>query len=153
MKFLILSLEFKPRDEAIEWANKVIASHPKHQCIIVTHAYLMNSGQRYKEIGYDVEGNGGEDMWQKLVSQHENIFMVLCGHTAPNTRLTSKGVNGNEVHQLLADFQGEKGGQGYLRIMTFFPKENRIDVSTYSPVLDHYRTEESNKFSLWFDMH
>jgi hypothetical protein len=151
MKFLILSLEFKPRDETIEWANKVIASHPKHKCIIVTHAYLMNNGQRYKEIGYDIEGNGGEDMWQKLISQHENIFMVLCGHTAPNTQLTSKGVNGNEVHQLLANFQGEKGGQGYLRIMKFFPKENRIDVSTYSPVLNKYKNDPKNKFTLKYN--
>jgi len=152
MKFLILSLEFKPRDEALEWANKVIASHPKHQCIIVTHAYLMENGQRFKKIGYDIEGNSGEDMWQKLVSQHENIFMVLCGHTAPNSRLISKGVKGNEVHQLLADFQSEQGGQGYLRILKFFPKENRIDVSTYSPVLKNYRTEENNQFSLEFDI-
>jgi hypothetical protein len=151
MKFLILSLEFKPRDETIEWANKVIASHPKHKCIIVTHAYLMNNGQRYKEIGYDIEGNGGEDMWQKLISQHENIFMVLCGHTAPNAQLTSKGVNGNEVHQLLANFQGEKGGQGYLRIMKFFPKENRIDVSTYSPVLNKYKNDPKNKFTLEYN--
>jgi predicted MPP superfamily phosphohydrolase len=45
MNFLILSLEFKPRDEALEWAKKVIAAHPKHQCIVVTHAYLMKNGK------------------------------------------------------------------------------------------------------------
>ena len=153
MEFLILSLEFKPRDEALEWANNVVASHPKHQCIIVTHAYLMKNGQRFKKIGYDIDGNTGEDMWQKLVSQYENIFMVLCGHTEPNARLISKGVKGNEVHQLLSDFQGEKGGQGYLRIMKFFPKENRIDVSTYSPVLDKYKNDPENKFSVEYNPH
>jgi hypothetical protein len=151
MDLLILCLEFKPRDEALEWANKVIASHPKHQCIIVTHAYLMNNGTRYNKIGYDIDGNGGEDMWQKLISKHENIFMVLCGHTAPNAQLTSKGVKGNEVHQLLSDFQGDKGGQGYLRIMKFFPKENRIDVSTYSPVLNKYKNDPKNKFTLEYN--
>jgi len=151
MDFLILSLELKPRDEALKWANKVIALHPKHQCIVVTHAYLMKNGTRYKKIGYDITGNSGEDIWRKLTSQHENIFMVLCGHTEPNARLTSRGVKGNAVHQLLSDFQFEKGGQGYLRIMQFIPKENRIDVSTYSPVLKHYRTEAREQFSLELD--
>ena len=152
MDFLILSLEFKPRDKALAWANKVIASHPTHQCIVVTHAYLMKNGTRYKKIGYAIDGNAGEAIWQKLINQHENIFMVLCGHTAPNAQLTSKGIKGNEVHQLLSNFQFEQGGQGYLRIIKFIPKEDRIDVSTYSPVLKHYRTEPKNHFSLKYDM-
>jgi hypothetical protein len=79
--------------------------------------------------------------------------MVLCGHTEPNTRLTSKGIKGNRVHQLLSDFQYEKGGQGYLRIMKFIPEESRIDVSTYSPVLNKSKNDPKNKFSLEFDAH
>lgn len=150
MEFLIISLEFKPRDEALKWANKVIAAHPKHQSIVVTHAYLTGNGTRYDKIGYGIDGNAGEDIWQKLVRHHENIFMVLSGHTEPNARLTSEGIKGNKVHQLLSDFQNEKGGQGYLRIMKFIPKKNRIDVSTYSPVLDKYRNDGKNKFSLEF---
>ena len=62
MNFIILSLEFKPRNEALEWANKVISFHPNHQCIIVTHAYLKGNGKRYKNIGFKIEGNSGEDI-------------------------------------------------------------------------------------------
>ncbi|GLR17270.1 metallophosphoesterase [Portibacter lacus] len=152
MKFLMLSLEFKPRDEALAWANKVVAAHPNHQCIIVTHAYLMKNGQRFTSLNYDIEGNAGEEMWEKLVSLHKNIFMVVCGHTEPNARLVSKGVHGNNVYQLLSDFQFEKGGQGFLRIMKFYPEEKRIDVSTYSPVLKEYKEDPRNKFSLEFNL-
>lgn len=153
MNFIILSLEFKPRNEALEWASKIISSHPNHQCIIVTHGYLMGNGKRYAKIGYDIEGNSGEEIWEKLVSQYKNIFMVLSGHTEPNTRLTSEGIHGNQVHQLLSDFQFEKGGQGLLRIMKFTPLENRIDVSTYSPFLKEFRNDSLNKFSLKFNTH
>jgi len=153
MEFLILSLEFKPRDEVLEWANDVIAKHPKHRSIIVTHYYLTNAGKRQSRIGYNVQGNSGEEIWKKFVSKHKNIFMVLCGHTCPNARLTSRGEKGNEVHQLLADFQNEKGGQGYLQTITFQPEKNQINVSTYSPVLKSYRKDPRNQFSLKYDMH
>jgi hypothetical protein len=151
INFIILSLEFKPRNETLEWAKKIISSHPNHQFIIVTHAYLMGNGKRFTNDDYDIEGNSGEEIWQKLVSQHKNIFMVLSGHTAPNSRLTSEGIHGNQVHQLLADFQFEKGGQGLLRIMKFIPLENRIDVSTYSPFLKEFKNDSLNKFSLKFN--
>ena len=48
MKFLIVALEFKPRDETLAWANKVVARYPDYRTIIVTHGYLTKkrgSGQ------------------------------------------------------------------------------------------------------------
>ncbi len=40
MRFLILSLEFKPRDETLAWANKVVTQHSDYRVIVVTHSYL-----------------------------------------------------------------------------------------------------------------
>ena len=40
MKFLILTLEFKPRDETLAWANRIVAEHPDYRTIVVTHGYL-----------------------------------------------------------------------------------------------------------------
>lgn len=154
MQFLVISLEFKPRDKALAWANKVISSHPDHRCIVVTHAYLTGREKRFAKLSYKVDGNSGEEVWNKLISQHENIFMVLCGHTRPklNSKLIDRGVNGNKVYQLLSDYQHEKGGQGYLRIMKFLPEQNKIDVSSYSPVLNHYKRDAKNQFSLKYAM-
>ena len=62
-------------------------------------------------------------------------------------------VEGNIIHQLLADYQDEaNGGNGWLRILRFSPLDDKIYVSTYSPYLDSYKTDAENQFVLDFDM-
>jgi hypothetical protein len=158
MKFLILTLEFKPQDETLAWANKVVAQYPDYRTIIVTHAYLTSKkGQRTGVDSYSVKGNSGKSIWEKFISHHKNIFLVLSGHALENL-LTSKGKNGNTVHQVQADYwywdsPEIKAGSGFLRIMTFRPSKNTIDVQTYSPVLGRFLTRPKSKFSLDYLMH
>lgn len=157
MKFLILTLEFKPRDEALAWANRVVAQHSDYRTIIVTHAYLKGAnGQRTGPDDYLVKGNSGQSIWEKFVSQHKNIFLVLSGH-AMEGLMTSKGKHQNTVHQVQADYwywdiPEIKAGSGFLRIMTFRPSANTIDVQTYSPVTDRFLTRPKSKFSLDYPM-
>jgi 3',5'-cyclic AMP phosphodiesterase CpdA len=156
-RWLLLGLEWGPRDVVLDWANQVIANHPDHQVLIATHAYLNNNDarfdwnaekagkQRFNPHAYADDGrwpeamelNDGEEIWDKLVSRHRNIRLVLCGHVPHDGvgRLTSTGADGAQVHQLLSNYQGkELGGAGYLRILRFF--EDEIEVRTYSPTLD-----------------
>ena len=153
MKFLIISLEFAPRNEVLKWANEVVAKHPDRRTIVVTHGYL-DRGRRIARpaMGYQWKGNSAEEMWQKFVSQHENIFLVLSGH-ADNCRLSSVGKHGNTVHQVQSNYQfGAEGGEGYLRVMTFVPGENWIDVTTYSPTVNRNMTTDTDAFSLKYEM-
>jgi hypothetical protein len=164
MPFLIISLEFKPRDEALEWADRVVTAHPDHRVIVLTHAYLNNERRGQKRLergmdGYDVEGNNGEQMWDRFVSQHANIFMVLCGHVGgagrdeAEGRLDSTGRHGNTVYQLLSDYQfWDKGGEGWLRYLTFHPADDRIEVYTYNPVTDRFLDEKISRFTLPYPM-
>jgi hypothetical protein len=152
LKFMIVSLEFKPRDEVLVWAGEVVKKHPDHRVIVLTHSYLDAKNQRTR-TGYSVKGNLGEQMWQKFVRQHRNIFMVLCGHVIGEGRLTSKGDHGNAVHQLLSDYQGMKnGGESWLRYMVFHPDRNKIEVFTYNPMLDSFREQPSSRFDLEYPM-
>jgi hypothetical protein len=151
MKFLILSLEFKPTDAMLAWADEVLARYPERRCIVLTHSYLRGN-ELIGGDNYGVEGHNGKALWERFVSRHENIFLVLCGHTNVG-RLTSRGRHGNEVHQVLCDYQSQhNGGDGYLRIMTFVPCEDRIDVTTYSPTRDDYLKTPENTFSLPYSM-
>ena len=153
MKFLIVSLECKPRDEVLKWANEVVAKRPDHRVIVLTHAYLRANGRRIDKLGYKIRGNNGEEIWEKLVSKHKNIFMVLCGHSAGEAVLTSKGDHGNQVHQVLSDYQHlHNGGESWLRYMVFEPDENKIKVFTYNPVLDKFRDAPSSRFDLEYEM-
>ena len=157
MKFLILTLEFKPRDETLVWANKVVAAHPDCRIIVVTHSYLTRKkGQLSGVDHYGVKGNSGKSIWEKFVSQHKNIFLILSGHALENL-LTSQGKHGNTVHQVQADYwywdiPKIKAGSGFLRIMTFHPDKNAIEVQTYSPVLDEFLVRPKSNFSLDYAM-
>ena len=170
-KFLVLALEFGPRDPVLDWANKVVAENADREVIVVTHAYLYSDSTRYdwKQKGttqtwnprsYAIaksEGgaNDAEEMWSKFVSRHANIRFVLCGHVLHGGTgyLASPGAHGNVVHQILANYQTGTvpdrgfGGAGILRLMHFLP-DRTVRVRTYSPWLEQWLTEPEHQFSL-----
>jgi hypothetical protein len=167
MDFLVVCLELAPRDEVLKWAGDLVARHPGHRTIVVTHCYMNVDGKLVKKTDkfgpntYVKVNNDGEEMWAKFVSRHENIFMVLNGHmlARPGLRLSAKGQKGNTVHQLLANYQGlRNGGNGWLRLMKFVPAQDRIEVSTYSPTLDKFweeknpKSKDDHRFTLDYDM-
>ncbi|HNQ27300.1 MAG TPA: metallophosphoesterase [Aquaticitalea sp.] len=166
-KWLVMSLEFGPRNKTIDWANAIIENHPDHKVIINTHAYLFHDNthldgndwalpQHYgvgKLTGDDAV-NDGAALWEKLVKKHKNIIMVFTGHITGSGVgvLVSEGDNGNKVYQMLANYQKgvktvEKGDSGYLRTIKVDKEARTISVKTYSPWLDHYKTEPEQEFT------
>ena len=167
IKWLILCLEFGPRNNVLDWAGEVVKKHPHHKVIINTHAYMysddtrMGEGDRWlpqkyglgKDTGENAVNNG-EQMWDKLVSKYPNILFVFSGHVLNGGvgTLVSTGEQGNKVYQMLANFQdGVKGtnrGQtGFLRIVDIDVKKKQVKVDTYSPYLKEYKTDAKNRFS------
>jgi hypothetical protein len=162
--WLVLGLEWGPRDEVLDWAAGVLDAHPHHHVVVVTHAFVYKDNRRYDWATFGAaqlynphsyvgtawpQVNDGEEIWQKLIAPRDNVDLVVCGHVPDEGvgRLTSLTTGGHPVHQVLADFQsGPMGGDGYLRIMTFHV--DRIDVRTYSPYLDRYETSPDHEFTL-----
>jgi hypothetical protein len=159
--WIVLALEWGPRDRTIAWANRTLARHSDRAGIIVTHAYLYSDGtradhrkkeQRWNPHTYGTAGgvNDGEELWTKLISQHENVVFVLCGHYGEDggaARAVSVGKHGNRVHELLSDYQlRDNGGDGYLRIMAF--DGDRVRVTTYSPTRNDTLDDPANTFEL-----
>jgi len=177
-KWLILGLEFGPRDSVLAWANDVLKDprYSQYPVILVTHAYLYSDGTRYdinvggtdsSKSNYQnwspwyyrytaADGiNDGEAMWQKLVLPNSQIRLVFCGHQTGWARLSSTRPNGSVVHQMLSDYQWYRtdqsdyyGGGGYLRVVQFDFSKKQLNVRTYSPYLDQYLTDDANQFSL-----
>ncbi|MFC3199646.1 metallophosphoesterase [Parapedobacter deserti] len=169
MDWLVLNLEFGPRNSVLKWADTVIQAHPQHKIIINTHAYMYSDETRMSPdrshhwlpqsygLGKDSVDlvNNGEEMWEKLVKKHANICIVVSGHVLNDGvgTLVSEGDHGNNVYQMLANFQGGvegsiNGGNGFLRILTIDPKQKTISVKTYSPHIDEYKTTEEHQFIL-----
>ncbi len=63
--------------------------------------------------------------------------------------MISETVNGNVVNQLLINYQNRtNGGNGWLRILEFSPKDEKIFVKPYSPYLNKFETDTSSQFVL-----
>jgi hypothetical protein len=177
-RWLILGLEFGPRDVVLAWADTVLKAHADLPAIIVTHAYLYEDGTRYgasspglgdvrpQRFAPDLFGytpkegiNDGEEIWNTLIVPNPNVRLVLCGHDNGIARLTSRRPDGSRVHQILSDYQwlyrgtpAYVGGSGYLRLLEFDYEKQQIQVETYSPYLQQYLTDDGNRFTLSLEL-
>ncbi len=154
--YMLVTLDYGPSDEMLAWANEVIAQHPDHKVIITTHSYLFRDGTtlNYGDVsvpndGSDVDDsplrsyNDGQQMWEKLVSKHPNIVLVLSGHDPCEDVITlqSQGIHGNTVTQMLIDSQGmdaAKGGTGMVCMLYFSADGKQMEVEWYSTDKDQY---------------
>jgi hypothetical protein len=154
MKFRVISLEFAPRDETLEWAAGVAKRHPGHRVIVATHCYMRPKGRDTScATSYKIAGNSGEQMWQKFIRKQPNIFLVVSGHVLGVGLQTSVNDADSNVLEMLTDYQGlPNGGDGWLRSLQFVPAENTITVKTYSPLLDKFNKGAKETFSLKYEM-
>ena len=172
--WLLVGLEFGPRDAAVAWADSILKSYPTTPAMIVTHAYLYGDGTRYNlavagideskpsfqyfypayyQFTPDQGINDGEMLWQKLVLPNPNVRLVFCGHDSGAARLRSTRPDGSVVHQMLSDYQwwgdgGPNFGYGWLRVLQLDYAKKTIRVQTYSPYLQSYLTDDANQFTL-----
>jgi Calcineurin-like phosphoesterase len=165
--FVLVSLEWGPRDAAVDWANTVMDRYPDRQGILITHAYMNNNDRRYDWAdqanpqlydphAYGTPGgvNDGEELWQKLV-RHHRFVLTLNGHVLGDGTgyLASVTDLGNTCHQILSNYQFRNlGGEGYMRLMEFLHDGKTVRVYTYSPFYDDYLVEPDQKFTFTLDL-
>ena len=134
LKFLMVSLEVGMPQYSIDWANALVDAYPDRRVIITTHAFIDASGNRPTSAVHRVDGVSAASVWTQLIAPNCNIDFVLNGHYHGEARRNDNNSCGEPVHQILADYQDDpNGGDGWLRMMTFRPELNQVDVITYSP--------------------
>lgn len=154
--YLMVTLDYGASDSVLNWASDIIKKYPNHKVIVTTHAYLYRDGTTLDENdvcpptatngGY----NNGDHIWDKLISQHENIFMVISGHdpSADVVVTQATGVHGNLITQMLVDPQGvDTSTPTGMVTMLYFKADGRIEVETYSTIQELYY-KETNQFTL-----
>jgi len=186
--YLFMSVEYGPRDTVLTWARKVAAldQYKNHRIILATHNYLSDKDKRtvgeikwiYWEpynINNQIQkaphvklphANNGQQIWEKLVNPSSNIEMVLCGHIAGEGYRMDKNQAGKPVHQILFDAQSMgggsrsgNGGDGWIRILEFFPDGKTVKIKTFSPLFGvspttrpyAWKRDARNEFTIQFD--
>jgi len=166
VKWLVLNLEFGPRDAVVKWANGIVRKHADRLVILNTHSYMYSDSTRQgakdnwraqvygvgKDSG-DSAVNDGEQLWTKLVKNFANFRFTFSGHILNTGVGTLVSINdaGFPVYQMLANYQegvegSINGGNGWLRIIDMDFKKRSLKVSTYSPFLNEYMKKPGHEF-------
>jgi autotransporter-associated beta strand protein len=161
--WLVLALEFGPRDNVLDWADSLMKANPTRQAIIVTHAYLYSDSTRYDwaakgtsqdwnphaYISGSTTTNDGQEMWDAL-KDNANLKFVFNGHVLHDGvgYLASTADNGHVVHQMLANYQDAvdviPSNSGYMRLLEFGADGQTVHVRTYSPTLGYLTTADQD---------
>lgn len=155
-KYLVLGLEFIPRDAVLTWAQSILDANPERETIVITHALITQWGEKANDSSfftgnYGLTGNNGTKLWDKLIRKNSQIIMVVNGHyceptsggsaTLTNTnlgpfmqkRLTQTGDYGNIVHMIGYNHQSDSlGGAGHMMRLKFKPSTSAVDVSFFN---------------------
>jgi hypothetical protein len=170
-RFLHIALQFDPPNASLAWADAVMKKYPGLPTLLTTHDYLNKDKQRVvapptDNHALDPEDNNPEMVWDKLVSTHPQIFMVLAGHQSGQALRVDRNKAGGAVYQLLSDYQ-DRGqvlkdvglklgpllgmGDGWMRLMEFdmAAKLPTVHVRTWST---HYKAFSSDwpNYAAWY---
>ncbi|WP_299580048.1 metallophosphoesterase [uncultured Sunxiuqinia sp.] len=168
LRWMVLSLEFGPRQAVVDWANELVEQHPSYNVIVNTHCYMYSDSTRqgegdyWRPQGYGVGAgvgadavHDGEQLWDQLIRRHANIRFVFSGHILNGGvgNLVSINDAGFSVYQFLANYQegvkgSKEGGSGFLRILKLNTKNNTLRVRSYSPYTDEYLVKDGHDFTV-----
>jgi hypothetical protein len=146
MDFLVISLEYDttPDTAILDWAEALMNTHADKRAIVLSHN-LCGTGN---PATFSAQGTATYN----ALRDRPNFFLMMAGHVAGEGRRQDT-FNDVTVNTLMSDYQGRtNGGNGWIRIMTFSPANNTIEVETYSPWLDQFETDADSKFTLTYEM-
>ncbi|WP_030841181.1 LamG-like jellyroll fold domain-containing protein [Streptomyces sp. NRRL S-475] len=124
-EWLVLALDWRLSPQGYAWAKGVLAKHPRTPVILTTHELV---------VGDDTLSDYGQELWDQLVEDHDQIFLTLNGHYWPAARATRKNAAGHDVHLHLTNYQNRYfGGAAMIRLYRFDLDRGVIDVETVSP--------------------
>ena len=157
------------------WAQSILGRYPGMPTIVTTHSYVTDA-RRFASSQFigrtrspELWGKGrrsGEEIWNDLIRRNKQIFLVLNGneHLGPilplnNGEFYQVSMNdaGLPVIEVLSNYQDyPRGGDGWLRFVTFDELLGEIQFETYSPTRGAFRrmnagTPRASEFTINLD--
>jgi hypothetical protein len=132
LDWIIINIELWARTEAYEWMGQVLADHPGHNAIVITHSHLDDASLIFASNG-GYGDNSPLEIFDEVLSQHANVRFVFSGHTGISGYREDVGVNGNTIYQFLYN---RIDGINPVRVVDIDTEADTIDTYVYSPATD-----------------
>ena len=156
-KYMIVTLDWAPSEEAVVWLNGIISENPDYKVIATLHQFMSNDScitddvdatLPHEQIG---DSNWGEaasggtvlprELWENALKKHANVEMILCGHVDVDDikRTQLRGENGNTVTCMLIDAQTvdkDFGPVGMVAMLYFSESGEVVNVEYISAIRD-----------------
>lgn len=132
--YVFVYMSYKPDAEAIAYMKETFARYGDRTGILCLHDYLNTDGT-YTTYGGKIA--------EEVVKACPNVYMVLCGHKHGSAMRTvyadddGDGRDDRAIVEMLMNYQsdGNRGGDGFLRLLQFDERSGVIRTLTYSPFL------------------
>ena len=167
-KWLIVTLDWAPSEEALTWLSGILELNPDYRAIITLHQFLQKDGAiiddpegtlPHENIG---DANWGEvttggtvhprTLWDRVLSKYANVEMILAGHVPVDdiVRTQYRGDNGNTVTCMLIDPQEMdevlSTPVGMVAMFYFSADGNVVNVEYISTVRDSDGNDATNAY-------
>lgn len=111
INYIFIGVPIFPEDDVLAWVEDVVEDNIHSVITLCIHSYIEDDGAGPYYDDYMFPGcsvppkNTGESVWDKVVSQHDNIHLVLCGHNHDRTTmLPDINISGNNVMAIQNDY-------------------------------------------------
>ncbi|WP_244237388.1 metallophosphoesterase [Corallococcus llansteffanensis] len=144
LNWLVLNLELWARTGAVDWAKTVIAAHPRHNVIVITHSHQTSSG------GIE-QGNGGygnnspQYVFNNALKLYPNVKFIFSGHVGSAAYSEVTGDQGNKIYQLLTTYHDASTNP--TRLIEVDTAANTFSTRVYSPYTNAEKADGS-KFTI-----
>ena len=162
-QYMMLHLECDVPDapapfDAVAWGQGIIDANPGVPTILSTHVYQgTNHGPPNNPYLPGPGRNSQLQIFDKLVRNNSQVFMVLSGHTGQEMHAVKQNAAGLPVFELVQDYAPRaNGGDGWIRLFRFDEANDEIRVETYTPGVPanpnpRYETDANSQFTLNMD--
>ena len=125
-----------PAFDAIAWAQGIIDTYPGMPTVITTHVFEGTAfGPPNNPYTSGPGRNSQLEIFDKLVKDNSQVFMVFSGHTSQATHQVKTNTAGLKVLQMVTDYNKvlPNGGDGFFRLVELDEDADEIRVKTYTP--------------------
>ena len=151
-EYLHLNIQWSPSEPIWDWAEKLLDLLPEMPTIVTTHFHMEPAPSLQRSVV-------GQGIFQRLAEPYSQTFLLLGGHLTGVGRKTSQNLAGEDVFEVLADYENliVTQNENWMRTIEIDDEAGTLQFRTLTPGMDpnnpviQYMTDPENEFQYSLD--